>query len=320
MAALLSEKPDLSRMAWLPHLSSEMVQPVLDCLPMPVFFKDRAGIYRGCNAAFAAMLGHQPADLIGRSVHDLSPPDLAHVYAEADEALMQAGTEQRYEAQVELATGERRDVIFYKCVLRDPSGAVAGLIGTVLDITERKEMEQQLAELARQDALTGLLNRRAILDHLASLHADRRSRNRPVCLMMCDVDHFKAINDRWGHAAGDEVLRQVAHSLRQNLRDGDVVGRIGGEEFLVVLDSTELEPAREVAERLRQVVAGLALSWQDTALPVTLSIGVAQSPRAVEDWSDLMSWADEALYAAKRAGRDRVVVLVTGATGPDVGL
>ena len=146
---------------------------------MPVFFKDRAGVYRGCNEAFTALLGRTPAEVVGKSVYDLSPPDLAQVYFEADEALMSAGENQRYESQVQAPSGERLDVIFYKTVLRDADGQVSGLVGTILDITDRKRMEQQLADMASRDPLTGLLNRRAILSHLERLHDDRRPQRQP---------------------------------------------------------------------------------------------------------------------------------------------
>ena len=128
---------------FLSQLPPDVIQPVLEALPMPVFFKDRAGIYRGCNLAFTTLLGLCPADVVGKSVFDLSPPDLAQVYFEADEALMSAGQDQRYESQVQTPSGQRLDVIFYKSVLRDTEGQVSGLVGTILDITERKRMEQR---------------------------------------------------------------------------------------------------------------------------------------------------------------------------------
>jgi diguanylate cyclase (GGDEF)-like protein/PAS domain S-box-containing protein len=291
-----------------PLLSPDLVQSVLDALPTPVFFKDRAGVYRGCNRAFTQLMGKRPDELIGMTVFDLSPHDLAQVYFDADEALMSAGGEQRYEAQVQTPEGERRDVIFYKTVLRDDSGQVSGLVGTILDITERKALELKLADLAEHDALTSLLNRGAILRHLEHLHADRRLRSQHLCLLMCDVDHFKSINDRHGHAVGDAVLKQVAHGLRQHLRDRDRVGRIGGEEFLVVLDSADLDQARQVAERLRSVVSQQGADMTDSGLKVTVSIGLARSLHPQEDWADVVSRADEGLYVAKRTGRDRVVV------------
>jgi len=163
--------------------------------------------------------------------------------------------------------------------------------------------------MAERDALTGLFNRRAILAHLEALHRDRRQASQSLCLMMCDVDHFKRINDRHGHAKGDEVLRQVAHLLSGKLRDGDRVGRIGGEEFLIVLASADLEDARQVAERLRQQVADLSITCAEGArLDVTISIGVARSLHQDEDWADVIARADAGLYAAKRAGRDKVIV------------
>ncbi|MFN3887127.1 MAG: GGDEF domain-containing protein [Aquabacterium sp.] len=289
------------------RLPSALVQSVLDALPTPVFFKDRSGRYQGCNRAFTELMGKQPGELIGLTVYDLSPPDLARIYEEADEALMRSGGEQRYETQVQRPDGQRRHVLFYKAAVRDEHGEVCGLVGTILDITERKDLERRLSDLADLDALTGLFNRRAILSHLEGLHADRRQQRLPLCLLMVDVDHFKSINDRFGHAIGDEALVRVASCLRQNLRDGDRVGRIGGEEFLVVLGSTELEDAQGVAERLRLVVAQTCVDTLDGPLRLTVSIGLARS-LPDEDWAQVLGRADEGLYAAKRTGRDRVVV------------
>lgn len=293
-------------------LSSQLppvaLQSVLDALPMPVFFKDRAGIYRGCNGAFATIFDLTPVDVVGKTVFDVAPPDLAQIYYDADEALMSAGASQTYESQVQAKDGQRVDVIFTKTVLRDAQGNVSGLVGTMMDITERKLMERQLAELATRDALTGLMNRRAILAHLQALHEDRSKQRQPLCVLMCDVDHFKSVNDRHGHAVGDEVLKAVSQALRDDLRDGDQVGRVGGEEFLVVLQSTDPERLVQVGERLRQLIAVKTIAHQDRVFSVTLSVGAARSLSADEDWSSVVTRADHALYAAKRAGRDRVMM------------
>jgi diguanylate cyclase (GGDEF)-like protein/PAS domain S-box-containing protein len=288
-------------------LPLELVQSALDALPTPVFFKDRAGHYQGCNRAFAELLGQSAQDMIGMSAHELWPAELAQVYAQSDEALMRDGGQQHFETQLQPSGGPLRDVLFYKAVMRDEAGEVCGLVGAILDITERKALEKRLADLADLDSLTGLMNRRAILAHLAGLHADRRQARQPVCLLMCDVDYFKSINDRFGHAIGDEVLVQVAAALRGHLRDGDRVGRIGGEEFLVVLASTDQDDAGVVAERLRQKVSQIRVDTLDGPQGLTVSIGLARSLEG-EDWTDALGRADEGLYAAKRAGRDRVVV------------
>lgn len=297
------------------HFSPDLVQGVLDALPTPVFIKDRQGRYQGCNRAYCELTGKRREELMGLTVFDLLPDEAARAHFEVDEALMRDGGEQRYEARVQHPDGRRRDVIFHKAAVRGPDGLVSGLISTILDITERKALESKLAELAERDHLTGLLNRRAILAYLEGLHADRRHAREALCLMMCDVDHFKSINDRFGHAVGDEVLRQVAQVLRHSLRDADRLGRIGGEEFLIVLGSTDLEGARQVAERLRQQVAALHVVSAGHTLGVTISIGLARSLRQDEDWAEIITRADEGLYAAKRTGRDRVVVAEASARG-----
>lgn len=290
-----------------PLMPPELAQRVLDALPTPVFFKDRAGIYTGCNEAFSQVLGTAPRELIGRSVFDLWPADLAQVYFDADEALMTTGGTQQYEAQVQLPSGERRDVLFYKAVLAADDGQVLGLAGTLLDITERKSLERRLTALADRDELTGLLNRRAIMAHLAQRQSDRRRARTPLVLLMCDVDHFKAINDQHGHPAGDDVLRMVAQRLQAGLREFDVIARVGGEEFLVVFHETDLDAAGLVAERLRRAVADDPFPLHDRSIRVTLSGGLATGEADDTGWLDVLRDADRALYVAKRAGRDRIV-------------
>lgn len=292
-----------------PHLLPDLVQSVLDALPTPVFFKDSTGVYQGCNRAFARLIGRRRREIIGMTVFDISPQEYAQSHFDADAVLMRSGGEQRYEAQIKRCDGERRHVVFHKAALYGADGEVTGIVGTILDITERKALEVKLADMAERDALTGLFNRRAILAHLEALHRDRRQASQTLCLMMCDVDHFKSINDRYGHGVGDEVLRKVAHALCQNLRDGDRLGRIGGEEFLIVLATADVEDARQVAERLRHLVSSMEVQCgEGTSLSVTISIGVAQSLPQDDDWSGAIARADEGLYAAKRSGRDKVVV------------
>lgn len=286
-------------------LTPELVQAVLDALPAPVFVKDRAGAYLGCNRAFSELLGKTPEQLVGMTVFDLSPGDLAQVYFNADDALMRAGGEQRYETQVQLPNGERRDMMFYKAPMYDAQGEVTGLVGTMLDITERKRLELKLADLAEQDPLTGLFNRRAILARLEmALLAGGPEPS--VCLIVCDVDHFKSINDRFGHAAGDEVLRATSQVMQATLRDGDQIGRIGGEEFVVVLRNLSLENARLVAERLRSAVERQTVCVDGQAIKATMSVGVAENQPLQSDWRDLFKRADDCLYQAKHQGRNRV--------------
>jgi diguanylate cyclase (GGDEF)-like protein len=156
------------------------------------------------------------------------------------------------------------------------------------------------------DSLTGLYNRNALQQRLGELNAQPTSEAEGLshALLLCDLDHFKRVNDQLGHAAGDAVLQEVAYTMRATLRAGDSIYRVGGEEILVVLPGAGEEDAVEIAERLCQAVRGR----RPVGVPVTISIGVAVSGRRVADTDELVVNADEALYAAKTGGRDRVAV------------
>ncbi len=166
----------------------------------------------------------------------------------------------------------------------------------------------QLRRAARHDRLTGLLNRHAMDDVLTLERQRARRMGPPFSALMVDIDHFKQVNDRLGHAAGDHTLRTVAQHLRRHLRATDVVSRWGGEEFLVLLPATSRAEASHLAEKLCEGVRRLPIPWGGEDLRCTVSIGVAQW-RAAGDTSDaLLARADQALYCAKNGGRDRVCV------------
>jgi diguanylate cyclase (GGDEF)-like protein len=170
-----------------------------------------------------------------------------------------------------------------------------------------KDLQQELVaqgmrleSLLREDALTGLLNRRAILAQLGGMVSGARRHGHPLSVAMVDLDEFKAVNDAYGHAAGDAVLVAAVRAMRARLRAEDQLGRLGGEEFLIVLPDTVEEAAARVAEKLRQEVA-----TAPGPVRVTCSVGVATWDGETPE--TLLRRADEALYAAKEAGRDRVI-------------
>ncbi|HET9987476.1 MAG TPA: GGDEF domain-containing protein, partial [Kofleriaceae bacterium] len=186
---------------------------------------------------------------------------------------------------------------------------------------ELAEANTRLAQLAVTDGLTGLYNHRHFHERL-SLEVERSQRSGlPLSLLMLDVDHFKQFNDSHGHPAGDEVLRQLARVLADTRRANDVVARYGGEEFAVILVDTAKFTAAKVAERVRErIVAHDFADRSAKSPPITVSFGVATYPEDGSDAEALVRAADTALYAAKRAGRNRVV-LYTEALGatPSVG-
>jgi diguanylate cyclase (GGDEF)-like protein len=181
------------------------------------------------------------------------------------------------------------------------------LLGLLAGICAPHVEVARLSRLSQSDPLTGALNRRGLdlaFPEVAATDADDGV-VRPLSVAMVDIDHFKRVNDEYGHAIGDEVLKRVVHLLSSVLRAGDAIVRMGGEEFLLILPSVELARAAPIAERARAAVAEARFTAADVTLEVTISVGVAER-RAGEGRDALIKRADEALYAAKRDGRDRV--------------
>ncbi|MEX0915327.1 MAG: GGDEF domain-containing protein [Wenzhouxiangellaceae bacterium] len=182
----------------------------------------------------------------------------------------------------------------------------AFVITMLLVLQVFREKEMHLRESARRDPLTGLRNRLAMGDLCRREYESAARYRTPVSLIALDLDHFKAINDSHGHAAGDQVLVDVASTLTDQLREADLVFRTGGEEFLIVLPHTPLEPALEVAERLRRAIR--AQRWAfGTTTTCSASLGVAEIAVPEESWESAAQRVDRALYAAKSQGRNRVV-------------
>src|SRR6185295_11339220 len=182
-----------------------------------------------------------------------------------------------------------------------------GRLLTYHDVSDLVRNAEQLEKLATTDAMTGLYNRGHFLS-LARAEWSRFQRYcRPLSVLMIDIDHFKTINDRYGHAVGDEALISVANACRKGKRDTDIVGRLGGEEFAMLLPETGLSQARVVANRLVKSVAGHGLMAHSVHFKVTVSIGFAAATLSMAGFEALLHAADQALYQAKSAGRNRAV-------------
>ncbi len=181
--------------------------------------------------------------------------------------------------------------------------SLALLIGVVAIVGVLQDAELRHRDEAVLDQLTGLLNRHALEPRFAEIRQQARIADQPVCVVVCDVDEFKAINDAHGHDVGDAVLQEVAYEMRKGLRSFELVYRLGGEEFLIVLPGIDLDGGHEVAERIRAAVE----ASRPSGIDVSISAGVSAARGEDVRYDELFKAADRALYAAKRAGRNRVV-------------
>ena len=177
---------------------------------------------------------------------------------------------------------------------------------SVVDVSGFKRNEAGLRRLALEDALTGLANRRHVAEAGQAMMAHARRHARPLALLLVDIDRFKRINDSFGHDTGDAVLRHFAQLARTSLRASDLIARIGGEEFAVLLPDTELAGALALAERLRGQIGSTPILHRQVLVSFSVSIGVTMLGRATADFDAMLNAADRALYAAKEFGRDRV--------------
>jgi diguanylate cyclase (GGDEF)-like protein len=173
-------------------------------------------------------------------------------------------------------------------------------------VISNARMHTEIQHLSVTDPLTGLNNRRYFLDVASREFLRSRRYRRPLSLIMMDIDHFKSVNDTYGHLAGDQVLVEVAQRSSRVLRGSDVRARYGGEELVFLLLETPLEGAMRAAERIRESIANAKIEINDKTIAVTVSLGVASLDARDTDLDALISRSDQALYAAKRAGRNRV--------------
>jgi len=282
---------------------ANLLQAVINAVPTPIFFKDAEGRYLGCNKAFENYVGLSKQELVGKTVFELFDPKLAEIYHHADLALYESRGEQNYETQVTYADGSIRDVMFHKAVFHAQSEDIDGIVGAILDITERKKAENELEKLALTDTLTGLDNRYSMLRELK--HALKRSKRTKtqVAFLMLDLDDFKHVNDTYGHPTGDALLVEAAFRIKYAVRDSDIIARIGGDEFAIVLEGIHDEKTiHQVADKINAAFS-TALCVDGHNLKMNVSMGISCSPMDSNVFDELMKMADIALYRAKANGK-----------------
>lgn len=404
----------------------DFLRQLIEAIPGPVFYKNIDGRYLGCNQAFLDMIGKERSAVVGATVYDLAPPDLADRYRAADDELLQHPGSQVYESKVRHADGSYHDVVFHKATYGKPDESGGGLVGVILDITERKRMEarlqqaatvfdsstegititapdgciiavnrafteitgycedevigqnprilqsgrhdrshyhamwqalascgrwqgelwnrrkdgqtflesltisaikdqedrvthyvgvfsditelrkahDQLNHQAHHDPLTGLPNRLLLGDRLHKAMQRAHRDETELAVLFIDLDRFKIINDTLGHQVGDRVLCEVARRLSKLMRESDTVGRLGGDEFLIIVEGI-VDPtvASHVADKILNVLQDAPVTVEQEFF-VGASIGISVFPRDGNDVETLMKNADVAMYRAKERGRN----------------
>jgi len=266
------------------------------------------GTIRYVSRSIAELGGHDPAALIG--VHAgalIAPEDHERVFAVHRKALLdpQATFIVEYRG---LTVGESIWCESHMRAIVDDAGSVLGVVSAIRDISRHKTEQADLARTARTDALTGLVNRRAFDEVLAQRIADAQAGRGTGCCAILDLDFFKAVNDRHGHASGDRVLRAFAKIAAKSLRDTDLIARLGGEEFGLILWGADMAGAHRICDRLRREIADLKVATDSGAdIMFTVSGGIAPID-GTQPRSAVLRDADEALYRAKDAGRNRLAM------------
>lgn len=270
--------------------------------------KDLEGRYLYVNQEYTRLFHRSREEFLGRTDLEVFPPGIARRFRDADLEVQRLRRPVAVEEDAPV-DGNLRKYLSMKFPILDPDGRLwaTGLVAT--DITRIKKLEEELRNLATTDSLTGCKNRRAII---ASAEDEIRRSVRykvPLSFIMFDVDLFKSINDTFGHSFGDVVLQNVVRVTVQSLRNQDILGRFGGEEFLVILPHTTAEHARRAAERIQARIAdwsGTVSQLQES--PVTISCGIAELTQDLSDFAAIIHAADSAMYRAKRDGRNRICV------------
>ncbi|HEY8566244.1 MAG TPA: diguanylate cyclase [Beijerinckiaceae bacterium] len=274
-----------------------------------LFALDANGRINGWNQSGQRQTGFTDRDVLGRTLNAFLFPDEAI----QGRALEQVDFARRDGWHIDEGWRRRKDGSRYwaqslVAALKEDNGQVAGFSVVLRDVTEKKVSGDQIKRLMTTDHLTGVANRARFFE-LAEAEAERWKRlEQPLSAIMLDADHFKSVNDTYGHPAGDAVLKALATTCRGMLRSVDIMGRLGGEEFAIVLPSIDLEATRLVAERLRGAIQGLKVEAAGHVIGFTASFGCATMGGPVTNVSKLLQAADDALYRAKQGGRNRVEV------------
>lgn len=319
ISGLVGISTDITEKRQLDHQlqeSRDLLHTIFHHIDACIYLKDADYKFTYVNPKTEEVFGLPLQEIVGKRGEDILPAEIAEIFHATDKQVFNEKRQQSIEEVIGQEDGSNLHYWSIKVPIKNDSGDVEKMIGFSTDITELAKLRLQLKDaldyerqlrveqqsLAITDPLTGLYNRLKLDEVMTRQILRQKNFSSDLSIILMDVDHFKHVNDTYGHQVGDEVLKEFAQILRQNIRASDVVGRWGGEEFLIICPNTNLEGSSKLAEKLRQVISKTTFTIVGKK---TASFGVS-SYHAEDTAADVLSRADSQLYLAKQSGRNRV--------------
>jgi len=300
---------DISKQKELENVVKEqnkLLDAVLNNVDAYVYMKDDQRYFRYVNDKTAAMFGQSNENIVGKLDSDVIGQEMADHFWQSDKLVFETNEKQTIEEVADDGEGNLRHYISMKMPYKISEKSHA-LIGFSTDVTELYQLKEEFKKQANTDALTSLYNRRYFFKHAAIEFSRAKRHGLDMAVISIDIDYFKEINDKYGHPIGDKVLIKMSENILQNLRQEDILARIGGEEFSIILPNTTLEQAKPVAERICQTQNKFVVNAQNNeAIEIHVSVGLVSMKATDTNFDDLFVRADNALYQAKETGRNRV--------------
>jgi len=286
---------------------TSFLKKLIESIPMPMYVKDIDGVFVECNERFCKLTGQHREAIIGHKLNSFFDKRATKEIKKAEMALLKDGGHREFELSITDAQGKKKEFAFYKETFIT-ANEIAGLISIMVDITMKnlledrlREANQILREQAIRDSLTGLYNHKRSLELLEDEIKRSMRYSNSLSVLMLDIDYFKKVNDQYGHQTGDDVLVTVSGIIQNTIRETDIAGRYGGEEFLVIFPHTNSEAALNTAKRINKTVKEHEFK---EGFRLTISGGLSEWHG--ESASQLIQKADKLLYEAKNGGRDRI--------------
>jgi diguanylate cyclase (GGDEF)-like protein/PAS domain S-box-containing protein len=295
------------------YAEKERAQVTLESIGDAVITTDVGGLIDYLNPVAEALTGWRTTEALGQSLQIVCrtlDETTRKPLSNPVDVVLREGASIKVAANVLLLRRDGTEIAINESAapIRNRAGAIAGVVLVLHDVRREREYATQLSYQASHDALTGLINRREFEHRLGRALASARESGRQHAMMYLDLDQFKLVNDTSGHAAGDELMRQVSMLLQERLREGDTLARLGGDEFGVLLENCPAEHAARIADELRQTVTEFHFVWHARSFTIGVSIGLVNIADGAMTLADVLSAGDSACYVAKEKGRNRVQV------------